>query len=681
MASDRNNNNLPNGPAFPKSFSAVISQTLALHSLFLQLRFCNVYERNNRIRKAKKSRTAKTTANSTRLPIETTATTEHGTQGIPMTLGTSQSLVTNDKNVSIPTSLVPAPAAHTSISDSSLHVKYASAAKSKIWHINTLVQASVEASFSISHLKVSSGVFFHMFIHVNGDVAICTPVFNIGLNQSGHLIIGDHAMSMILCRIVQRQLHGYVIAIFENLVGIGYVLINGQAVEMNSRRIFQQLSIGATVTVSSSVGIAKAQRRSLDPLAELRGPNFGSQGKIVLTSENSNSFNVGVRFDKPILEGQDLGGQCEAGHGFFCNASELQPESTTLKDLQKLISNILLEVRIIKIGPQSGPEGPCKKGMNERDEGEDPCSNNCGMSEQLVNVSNCFPSSLSVHQDMVRHVSLKKFQRAGCLLLNSQAIMHLWYNNLQMLECYCRKQEKEKFLDETHKAVLKRQFADHFEFLRAEENFICLGNLRKPSKGILLFGPPGTGKTMLAKAVATEAGANFINSSMSSIASKWYGDPEKYVRAVFSLASKIASSVIFIDEVDSMFMLGQRRNQEHEATRKMKNEFMVNWDGLACAQKIKKGLMVNLSDAPNRSKILKLILAKEELPPDVVFDAIAGMTDGFSGRDLKKSMCHCCIRSVREILEKERKKKAVMNESSDIRPINMNDFKYAREQC
>ena len=53
-----------------------------------------------------------------------------------------------------------------SISDSSLDVKYASAAKSKIWHINTLVQASVEASFGISHLKVSSGIFFHMFIHV-----------------------------------------------------------------------------------------------------------------------------------------------------------------------------------------------------------------------------------------------------------------------------------------------------------------------------------------------------------------------------------------------------------------------------------------------------------------------------------------------------------------------------------
>jgi SpoVK/Ycf46/Vps4 family AAA+-type ATPase len=84
---------------------------------------------------------------------------------------------------------------------------------------------------------------------------------------------------------------------------------------------------------------------------------------------------------------------------------------------------------------------------------------------------------------------------------------------------------------------------------------------------------------MLAKAVATQCGANFINISMSSIASKWFGECEKFVKAIFTLASKISPTVIFVDEVDSM--LGKRdKHGEHETMRKIKNEFMSNWDGL-----------------------------------------------------------------------------------------------------
>jgi SpoVK/Ycf46/Vps4 family AAA+-type ATPase len=114
--------------------------------------------------------------------------------------------------------------------------------------------------------------------------------------------------------------------------------------------------------------------------------------------------------------------------------------------------------------------------------------------------------------------------------------------------------------------------------LRRPDLFKC-GGILNPCKGVLLFGPPGTGKTMLAKAIANEAGANFINVSSSTIHSMWHGQSEKNVRALFSVAAKVAPTIIFIDEVDSM--LGQRSTGfEHNAMRRVKNEFMSRWDGL-----------------------------------------------------------------------------------------------------
>ncbi|KAK6155398.1 hypothetical protein DH2020_009646 [Rehmannia glutinosa] len=227
----------------------------------------------------------------------------------------------------------------------------------------------------------------------------------------------------------------------------------------------------------------------------------------------------------------------------------------------------------------------------------------------------------------------------------------------------------------------------------------CKGQLRKPCRGILLFGPPGTGKTMLAKAVATEAGANFFNISLSSITSKWYGDSEKVVKAIFSLASKVAPSVLFIDEVDSVF--GRRKESEHEVTRKVKCEFMLNWDGLltkdtervivlaatnrpfdldeAVIRRMPRRFMVNLPDITNRSKILKVILAKEDLSGDVDFDSIAHMTDGFSGSDLKNLCVAAAYRPVREIVKKD-KRKCPEGKQAEIRPLNMQDFKYACDQ-
>lgn len=237
------------------------------------------------------------------------------------------------------------------------------------------------------------------------------------------------------------------------------------------------------------------------------------------------------------------------------------------------------------------------------------------------------------------------------------------------------------------------------------------GQLRKPCRGLLLFGPPGTGKTMLAKAVATEAGANFINISMSTVASKWFGEAEKYVKAVFTLANKIAPSVIFIDEVDSM--LGRRgKDSEHSAMRKLKNEFMASWDGLrtrdkervlvlaatnrpfdldeAVIRRFPRRLMVDLPDAENRVKILRVILVDEDLAPDFNIEELAAATDGYSGSDLKSLCTTAAYQRIRELLDQESKEREkaksegqpppLTSKTPELRPISMSDMRQAMEK-
>ncbi|KAE8722501.1 hypothetical protein F3Y22_tig00013960pilonHSYRG00158 [Hibiscus syriacus] len=205
------------------------------------------------------------------------------------------------------------------------------------------------------------------------------------------------------------------------------------------------------------------------------------------------------------------------------------------------------------------------------------------------------------------------------------------------------------------------------------------GGLLKPCRGILLFGPPGTGKTMLAKAIAREAGASFINVSMSTIASKWFGEDEKNVRALFTLAAKVSPTIIFV--VDSM--LGQRtRVGEHEAMRKIKNEFMAHWEGLltktgerilvlaatnrpfdldeAIIRRFERSrIMVGLPSIENREKIFRTLLAKEKVDQNVDFAELASMTEGYTGSDLKNLCTAAAYRPVRELIKQERLKDQV----------------------
>ncbi len=214
---------------------------------------------------------------------------------------------------------------------------------------------------------------------------------------------------------------------------------------------------------------------------------------------------------------------------------------------------------------------------------------------------------------------------------------------------------------------------------------------KKVGGGVLLYGPPGTGKTFIAKAIAGEVGATFYAIKGSDIMSKYVGESEKNISSLFETARQNKLSIIFIDEMDSLF--GERGKDTHNDKRV--NEFLQQIDGFASksdnllilgatnrpwdvdSAAIRSGrfsekIYVPLPDEKAREFLFKSNLKNVPLGDDVDFDELVGLTDGYSGADIAE----ICDRAKEEPLdiyiktdvEEPVSKKYIVNAIKKIKP-------------
>jgi transitional endoplasmic reticulum ATPase len=198
----------------------------------------------------------------------------------------------------------------------------------------------------------------------------------------------------------------------------------------------------------------------------------------------------------------------------------------------------------------------------------------------------------------------------------------------------------------------------------------------QPSRGVLFYGPPGCGKTLLAKAIANECQANFISIKGPELLTMWFGESEANIRELFDKARQAAPCVLFFDELDSIARArGSSSGDAGGAGDRVINQLLTEMDGMSSKKtvfiigatnrpdiidpailrpgRLDQLIYIPLPDLPSRQQILKAVLRNSPVAKEVDLEFIAQKTHGFSGADLTEICQRACKNAIREAIEKD----------------------------